>query len=88
MQQLIEQLYKGELYSCEQMEIRVPEYATRFNSAKKLEFKFKARLSDTTQAELDNLIDEYDRVKYAELEQAFVEGYKLATGLLIESLSP
>lgn len=64
------------------------EHCATFNNALNIAVKFRDQLSETMQSKLDNLLTEQVKVKGCELTQAFVNGFKLATKIMLESFSP
>lgn len=84
MQQLLEQLYNGEIYPNEQHKIRVNGYKEAKNVAFEAHEAFEEKLCQPMKEELDDFIGKQMEVSCLEDTQAFIDGFRLGAKLILE----
>lgn len=84
MQKIIEQLYKGELYPSEQLDIKSEEYKEARKAAYQAYEEFEGKLCQTMKGELDELWGKHMESSYYEDTRTFVNGFKLGARMMAE----
>jgi len=84
MQDIIEKIYRGELYPAEQIEPMLQDFRVKWEESKDNATAFSNQLSDELRPLFESVM--VDKLEIATLEQtqAFVDGFKLGARLLVE----
>lgn len=84
MQEIIEKIYRGELYPAEQIDPMFQNFREKWEKSKGNTDAFSAKLSDELRPLFETVM--VDKLEIATLEQtqAFVDGFKLGAKLLVE----
>lgn len=84
VQKIIEQLYKGELYPSEQLDIKSKEYKEARKAAYQAHEEFEGKLCQEMKDELDEFLAKHMESSCYEDTQTFVNGFKLGARLMAE----
>ena len=87
MQEIIEKIYRGELYPAEQIDPMLQDFRVKWEESKDNTAAFSNQLSDELKPLFEAVM--VDKLEIAALEQtqAFVDGFKLGAKLLVEVLA-
>lgn len=84
MQELLEQLYNGEIYPNEQNKVRVNGYKEAKATAFEAHEAFEEKLCQPMKEELDDFMVKHLEVSCLKDTQAFIDGFKLGAKLMLE----
>lgn len=84
MKKILEQLYKGELYPYSKFQTTIEQFKINRNEAFKSYSIFLEKLPEELKNEFDELIDSHLELLLLELEQNFIDGFRIGAQIMAE----
>lgn len=84
MEKMLEQLYKGELYPYSKFQTTIEDFKVNRDKAFKSYSIFIEKLPDELKDEFDELIDSHLDLLPLELEQNFIDGFRIGVRMMTE----
>ena len=88
MEKVLEQLYNGELYPFSKFQTVIEEYSENRNKAFQSYSVFIEKLPDDLKKEFQELIDAHIGLIPYEMEQNFIDGFRIGARMMTEVFIP
>ena len=84
MKKILEQLYNGELYPYSTFQTTIDDFKANRDKAIKLYSIFIEKLPEELKKEFETLIDSHVDLLPFELEQSFIDGFRIGVRMMVE----